>query len=153
MLKQQAKFWIRTCMLTELLVLKQGLSELLKSLKPNNWATAWKKQQNGMCAQRRLRSVWTSAQSDQSLRCSHEEALGSWLPIKRTTKTGGWTGWSESSLGAQVIMLFFVELWLKYLFTEYGCFGVDIVRKEYKIYSRVLWCWRFKKTSFGSTQI
>ena len=34
-------------------------------------------QQNGMCAQRRLGSAWASAQSDQSLRCQHEESLGS----------------------------------------------------------------------------
>ena len=35
------------------------------------------KQQNGMCAQRRLRSAWAaSAQSDQSLHCRHEERLG-----------------------------------------------------------------------------
>ena len=30
------------------------------------WATSWQNQQNGMCAQRRLRSAWASAQSDQS---------------------------------------------------------------------------------------
>ena len=29
----------------------------------------------GLCAQRRLRSAWASAQSDQSLRCPHEESL------------------------------------------------------------------------------
>ena len=29
-----------------------------------------------VCAQRRLRSAWASAQSDQSLRCPHEESLG-----------------------------------------------------------------------------
>ena len=33
--------------------------------KPTKW----------LCAQRRLRSAWASAQSDQSLRCSHEESL------------------------------------------------------------------------------
>ena len=33
-------------------------------------ATKW------LCAQRRLRSAWASAQSDQSLRCPHEESLG-----------------------------------------------------------------------------
>ena len=38
-------------------------------------------QQNDLCAQRRLRSAWTSAQSDQSLRCPHEETLGPQLPI------------------------------------------------------------------------
>ena len=40
-----------------------------------------------MCAQRRLRSAWASAQSDQSLRCPHEESLGPWLPTERTAKT------------------------------------------------------------------
>ena len=34
-----------------------------------------------MCTQRRLRSARTSAQSDQSLRCPHEEALGLWLHV------------------------------------------------------------------------
>ena len=34
--------------------------------KPTKW----------MCAQQRLRSAWASAQSDQSLRCPHEEILG-----------------------------------------------------------------------------
>ena len=34
------------------------------------WATSWQKQQNDFCAQRRLRSAWASAQSDQSLRCA-----------------------------------------------------------------------------------
>ena len=58
-----------------------------------------------MCAQRRLRSAWASAQSDQSLRCPHEESLGPELPNERTAKTlirlGGCPGWSESSLGAE----------------------------------------------------
>ena len=40
------------------------------------WAATWQNQQNGMCAQQRLRSAWASAQSDQSLRCQHEESLG-----------------------------------------------------------------------------
>ena len=33
------------------------------------WANSWQNQQNDFCAQRRLRSAWASAQSDQSLRC------------------------------------------------------------------------------------
>ena len=55
---------------------------------------------NDMCAQRRVRSAWASAQSDQSLRCPYEETLCPWLPIERTAKTlirlGGCTGWSFS---------------------------------------------------------
>ena len=62
-----------------------------------------------MCAQQRLRSAWASAQSDQSLRCPHEESLGPYLPIECTVKTlirlGGCPGWFESWLGAQVILL------------------------------------------------
>ena len=65
--------------------------------------------QNGMCAQGRLRSAWASAQSDQSFRCPHEESLGPYLPIERTSKIlirlGGCLGWSESSLGAKIILL------------------------------------------------
>ena len=40
-----------------------------------------------LCAQRRLRSAWAFARSNQSLRCPHEESLGPYLPIKRTAKT------------------------------------------------------------------
>ena len=40
------------------------------------WAASWRNQQNDMCAQRRLRSAWACAQSDQSLRCPHGESLG-----------------------------------------------------------------------------
>ena len=29
-----------------------------------NWATSWQNQQNGMCAQQKLRSAWVSTQSD-----------------------------------------------------------------------------------------
>ena len=51
------------------------------------------------------RSAWASAQSDQSLRCSHEESLGPYLPIERKANTlnrlGGRPGSSESSLGIQ----------------------------------------------------
>ena len=42
----------------------------------HKWAASWQNQQNGMCAQRRLRSAWASAQSDQSLCCPHEESMG-----------------------------------------------------------------------------
>ena len=35
-----------------------------------------KTNKNGLCAQGRLRSAWASAQSDQSLRCPHEESWG-----------------------------------------------------------------------------
>ena len=59
-----------------------------------------------LCAQRRLRSAWASALSDQSLRCPHDDSLGPWLPIKRMARLGGWPGWSESLLGAQLFCWF-----------------------------------------------
>ena len=74
-----------------------------------NWAAAWQNQQNDLCIQRRLRSAWATTQSDQSLHCPHEESLGPYLPTEHTAKTliklGGCPGWSESSLGMQVILL------------------------------------------------
>ena len=42
-------------------------------------AASWQNQQTGMCAQRRLRWAWASAQSDQSLRCLHEEMKKAWF--------------------------------------------------------------------------
>ena len=46
-----------------------------------------KTNKNDMCAQRRLRSAWASAHSDQSLPCPHEETLGPLLPTEHTAKT------------------------------------------------------------------
>ena len=45
--------------------------------------------------------------SDQSLRCPHKESLCPWLAFERTAKTDqtGQMSWSESSLGARVILL------------------------------------------------
>ena len=68
---------------------------------------------NDLCAQQRLRSALASAQFDQSLCCPYEEALGPRLSLERTAKTlirlGECPGWSESLLGAKVILL--VLLW------------------------------------------
>ena len=65
------------------------------------------------------------AQSDQSIRCPHKEALGLVLPIKRTAKTlirlGGCPGWSASSLGAHVILLVL------------SCGGLDVKRSHYRV--------------------
>ena len=57
-----------------------------------------------VCAQRRLRSAWASAQSDQSLCCTFNGQLRTQGFFRQTAKTlirqGGCPGWSESSLGA-----------------------------------------------------
>ena len=61
------------------------------------WAAARQNQQNDLCAQQRLRSAWVdlrsawaSAQSDQSLRCLHEQALG--LQFKAHSEGSDQTG-------------------------------------------------------------
>ena len=63
--------------------------------KPTKW----------VCAQRRLRSAWASAQADQSLRCPPCESLGSELPTECTPKTlislGGLVGWLCWALTSQ----------------------------------------------------
>ena len=68
--------------------------------KPRKW----------LCAQRRLRSAWASAQCDQSLRCALNGYLRTQTFFMRTAKTlswlGGCPGWSESSLGAQTLCWF-----------------------------------------------
>ena len=61
-----------------------------------------KQQQNDLSAQRKFRSAWASAQSDQSQRCPPEAKLGPKLPIERTTKT-------LIRLGTKVILLVFRE--------------------------------------------
>ena len=55
------------------------------------WAAAWQNQQNDLCTQRRLRSAWASAQSDQSS-VSAWRKLGSlatyWAYSKDSDQTG-----------------------------------------------------------------
>ena len=64
-----------------------------------------KKHQNDLCAQRRLRSAWASAQSDQSQRCPPEAKLGSKLPIEHLAKTLIRLGGCPGSLSSKVILL------------------------------------------------
>ena len=44
-----------------------------------NWATSWQNQQNDICAQRRIRSAWASAKSDQRLRCRSVRMEKHWV--------------------------------------------------------------------------
>ena len=71
-------------------------------------AMTWQNQQNGMCAQRRLGSAWASTQSDQSS-LSAWRKLGSlatyWAQAKTLIRLGGCPGWSESSLGAVILLV------------------------------------------------
>ena len=61
-----------------------------------------------MCAQRRLRSAWASAQSDQGLLSALNGYLRTQAFFMQTAKTlirlGRCSGWSESSLGAHAVL-------------------------------------------------
>ena len=59
---------ISTSEMTEIFLISELLQNILRCdmTKPTMW----------LCAQRRLRSAWAFAQSDQSFRCQHEETFG-----------------------------------------------------------------------------
>ena len=65
-----------------------------------------------MCAQRRQRSAWASAQTDQSFRCPHDNAFRS-IGSLALIRLGGFPGWSETSLDAHVIVLILL-CWASY---------------------------------------
>ena len=52
----------------------------------DRWAASWQNQQNGMCAQRRLRSAWASAQSDQSFAVRMKKAWVLSYPLSAKRK-------------------------------------------------------------------
>ena len=66
-------------------------------------------QQNGLCAQWRLRSAQASAQSDQSSLSAWRNLMSFLLSLEQKSKTliklGRCPGWSGSSLGAHTILL------------------------------------------------
>ena len=64
------------------------------------WAAAWQNQWNGMCTQRRLRTAWASAQSDQSLRCALNRKLRAQAFFMQTGKT------DQSGLMPRLIWVF-----------------------------------------------
>ena len=79
------------------------------------WAWMWQKVQSDMCAQRRLKKVCTSTQSDQSLRCQHGNTLHPWLskirPVTILIRFSECAGWSESYLCAYVRRLVLWPHW------------------------------------------
>ena len=77
------------------------------------WATEWENVPSGMCAQRRLKTSCASAQSDQSLRCPHEEILHPWLskkcPVRIMIEPREYATWSESEKGHFLIEIYFLH--------------------------------------------
>ena len=75
------------------------------------WAVAQQNQQNDFCTQQRLRSGWASTQSDPVWSVFAVCSVGSLIPKvsscgqQRLIRLGRCPGWSESLLGAHVILL------------------------------------------------
>ena len=63
------------------------------------WAASWQNQQNGMWAQRRLRSAWAFAQSDQSLCCPHKKAWVLSYPLSAQQRL--WSDWADAQAADQ----------------------------------------------------
>ena len=74
----------------------------------SKWARAWQNKQNYLCTHLKLTSAWASTQSDQSL-LSAGRRFGSLATHKAHREDwSDWAegqGWSDSLLGAQVIVL------------------------------------------------
>ena len=105
--------------------------------KPTKW----------LCTQRRLRSAWASAQSDQSSLCAQWVAKDpSFLCADSdpSIRLGGCPGWSESSLGAHAILLVLSRggSFMKNVSIHYVCVTdielfIDIVLQQLKVGSTV----------------
>ena len=71
----------------------QSLTRAFNGRRFSIWASAWQNLQNGMCAQRRLRSVWASAQSDQS-------SLSAWRKLGSLATywahNEDWSAWADA---------------------------------------------------------
>ena len=82
----------------------------------HKWAALWQNQQNGMCAQRRLRSAWASAQSDQS-------SLAAWRKLRSLATH--WAHSEDSDQTGQMPKLIWV-------FAGGTCHFVDFVTRRLK---------------------
>ena len=102
-------FWRLLCMYSILAYKIFYSHDNEKKKMKKKWDASWQNQHTDMCAQRRLRSAWASAQSDQSLRFALNGQLKTQAFFMRTAKTlirlGGCTSWAESSMGAHAILL------------------------------------------------
>ena len=98
------------------------------------WAASWQNQQNGMCAQWRLRSAWSFAQSDEvfAVRMTKPWILS--YPQDHTEKSlirlGNCPGWSESSLGAHAMLI--LSCWGS--FSCFLMFQIRTVSSEFGTY-------------------
>ena len=97
-------------------------------------------QQNYICAQRRLRSAWASAQSDQSLRCPHEETLGSRLHIGcivTTDQTGRSLIWVSAGDTGHLLGLSWCGSFIKHFSNMYYYQSLFFLLKWFKRQQKV----------------
>ena len=119
------------------------------------WAASWQNQKSGMCAQRKLRSAWAPAQSDQSLCCPHEETLDPQLPTHRahcedSDQTGRMPRLIWVSAGRTCHFVGFVIRRLKYttrnlLSTSHCKFPYQNIRKVVEVlegFQYTTWNWK-----------
>ena len=100
--RMRSQFGSRLSIQSRLQSRKERLARTSKRLSYQNhvemsthtiWAASWQNQQNGMCAQWRLRSTWASAQSDQS-------SLSTWRKLgslaTHWAHSEDWLDWADA---------------------------------------------------------
>ena len=110
------------------------------------WTASWQNQQNGICTQRRRRSAWASAQSDQSLLSARKKLE---LPIERTAKTNQ-TGLIHSEDSDETVILLVLSWGGSYVTVASNNNNV-IARLENMIVSgckRLIWVFAERKSYF-----
>ena len=95
------------------------------------WIASWHNQQNGMCAQRRLRSAGASAQSDQSS-LSAWRKLGSLATYPLSAQRRLWSDWANAPADLSLCWVhsYFVVLsWGRFLYLRFvnRFIGVDVL--------------------------
>ena len=91
------------------------------------WATVWQNQQNGLCAQRRLRSAWAPAQSDQSSLGAHWVTKDPWF-LHVDSEDSDQTGWiprlNLNHCWTHRLFVGFVMWWLIYLSSHWPSISI-----------------------------
>ena len=111
-------------------------------------AASWQNQQNDLCAQRKLRSAWASAQSDQRLCCPCEETWA--LNYLLSAQWRLWSDWADAQADLSLC-------WEHMSFCWFCCAAAHIVCHSHCI----LWthfskvkppCWKVITANFSGVQ-
>ena len=124
------------------------------------WAASWQKQQNGICAQRRLRSAWASAQSDQSLRCDPPSLIRVFAVRSVASKgpklssCGQWRLWSDWADAQADLNLRWAHMPFCWIYHEAAHLVIRIIVSVVLLLSRLMscvGCGMFLVIAFSST--